>query len=198
MHDVLTAVRGMKAGAIDFLPKPINPADLLLAVKAANEEDVKLRVRRSEEALVHRRLSSLTRREAEVLKHVIAGMPNKLTADALGLSIKTVKVHRGRLMQKMGLRTVADLVRVAQVGGISPTLPECRIAESEPAWLELMIRGELGECRDQRYSSKILRSAALSKSISCSGRGAFANGARQVQRQANSDPAEQSLEATSG
>jgi FixJ family two-component response regulator len=131
VNDVRTGVRAMKAGAVDFLPKPVGPEDLLLAVQTASERDLGVRLRRRQEALVHRRLSILTCREAEVMRHVIAGMPNKLIAHTLGVGIKTVKVHRGRLMRKMGLRTVADLVRVAQLGGISPAFPDCRIAGTE-------------------------------------------------------------------
>ena len=128
VNDAPAAVRAMKAGAIDFLLNPISPSNLLLAVQAASERDVRLRFRRSEETLVHGRLSRLTCRETEVMRHVIAGLPNKLIANMLGVATRTVKLHRGRIMQKTGLRTVADLVRMTEFAGIQPVFADRRIA----------------------------------------------------------------------
>jgi FixJ family two-component response regulator len=112
--DVPTSVRAMKAGAIDFLTKPTKDTDLLEAVRRAEERDAEARRRLSELELVQAKLKTLTPREREVLTHVVAGRLNKQIAAALGTVEKTIKVHRSRMMGKLGLRTVADLVRMAE------------------------------------------------------------------------------------
>jgi FixJ family two-component response regulator len=118
--DIPVSVRAMKAGAIDFLTKPVSTRQLLEAIGRATEIDAKGREVRIELATINDRLSTLTAREREVLAHVIAGRLNKQIAAALGIVEKTIKLHRGRMMQKMGVRTVADLVRIAERAGIRP------------------------------------------------------------------------------
>jgi FixJ family two-component response regulator len=117
--DVPTSVRAMKAGAIDFLTKPVRDNDLVAAVARAEEEDAKSRRTQSELALIGAKMTTLTPREREVFGHVVAGRLNKQIAYDLGTVEKTIKVHRGRMMEKLGLRTVADLVRMADKAGIS-------------------------------------------------------------------------------
>jgi FixJ family two-component response regulator len=118
--DIPATVRAMKAGAIDFLTKPVSTRLLLASIARATEIDAKSRELRSELAAISDRVSRLTPRAREVLTHVVAGRLNKQIAADLGTVQKTIKLHRGRMMQKMGVRTVADLVRVAERVGIRP------------------------------------------------------------------------------
>jgi FixJ family two-component response regulator len=119
--DIPMSVRAMKAGAIDFLTKPVSDKDLLNAIERAREQDAKHRLRQAELDSIQRRLARLTAREREVLAHVVAGRLNKQIAGELGTVEKTIKVHRSRMMEKLGIRTVADLVRLAEKAGISPS-----------------------------------------------------------------------------
>jgi FixJ family two-component response regulator len=114
-----TSVRAMKAGAIDFLTKPVSDNDLLEAIARAQEQDAKSRRSHAELASIQAKITTLTPREREVLTHVITGRLNKQIAGDLGTVEKTIKVHRGRVMEKLGVRTVADLVRLAEKAGIS-------------------------------------------------------------------------------
>ena len=113
-------VQAMKAGAVDFLTNPVQREALFSAVKRAANVDAASRQRRNESKSIGERISTLTHREREVLEYVIAGRLNKQIAASLGTVEKTVKVHRGRLMAKLGVRTVADLVRLADKAGIAP------------------------------------------------------------------------------
>jgi FixJ family two-component response regulator len=117
--DIPTSVRAMRAGAVDFLTKPVNDADLLAAIANAALEDTEIRSANARLSSIKARLETLTPRELEVMKHVIAGQLNKQIAGYLGTVEKTVKVHRGRVMSKLGIRSVADLVRLAERAGIS-------------------------------------------------------------------------------
>ena len=117
--DVPTSVRAMKAGAVDFLTKPITAEVLLEAIARATAQDTRLRRSDAELMAVQGKLATLTPREREVLLHVVAGRLNKQIAVDLGTVEKTVKVHRSRMMLKLGVRTVADLVRLAERAGIS-------------------------------------------------------------------------------
>jgi len=119
--EIPDSVAAMKAGAIDFLTKPVKSRELLAAIALASEKETKLRERRSELASINDLIEKLTLREKEVLSHVVAGLLNKQIAARLGIVEKTVKLHRGRVMQKMGVRTVADLVRIADRAGIRPS-----------------------------------------------------------------------------
>jgi FixJ family two-component response regulator len=111
--NVPQSVRAMKAGAVDFLQKPFENQALLDAVNKALEIDRSARLANQEIREIDERLATLTPREREVFFLVATGLANKLVADELGLSEKTVKIHRGHVMQKMGAPTFADLVRMA-------------------------------------------------------------------------------------
>ena len=117
---VPTCVQAMKAGAVDYLPKPFRDEDLLYAVERALERSSEQWLQRSQRKEVRDRLAMLTPREFDVLKCVIAGMLNKQIASQLGTTEGTIKVHRGRVMEKMGARSVAELVILAQRAGIAP------------------------------------------------------------------------------
>jgi len=112
--DIPTSVRAMKAGAVDFLTKPTNSGELIAAIERAFAKDADARETFGEVAAVKAKLATLTPREREVMALVIAGRLNKQSAGDLGTSEKTIKVLRGRMMAKMGVRTVADLVRLVQ------------------------------------------------------------------------------------
>jgi FixJ family two-component response regulator len=112
--DVPTSVRAMKGGAVDFLQKPFNGQDLLDCIHHAISMARQRVAERAERAAVQSRFATLTPREREVLALVVTGRLNKQIADDLGAAEKTVKVHRGRVMEKMQARSVADLVRMAQ------------------------------------------------------------------------------------
>jgi len=116
--DIPMSVQAMKRGALDFLTKPVNDEDLLKAVHAAIEKDRIQRQTRAELDDIQRRLATLTLREREVLEHVIAGQLNKQTAADLGTVEKTIKVHRARVMEKMKVQSVAELVRLAERVGV--------------------------------------------------------------------------------
>jgi FixJ family two-component response regulator len=117
--DIPMTVRAMKAGAVDFLTKPVKSADLLAAIERAIALDRESRRARHDVAEVSARIETLTPREREVMALVVAGRLNKQIAHDLGASIKTIKVHRARVMAKMGVRTVADLVRATGHAGIA-------------------------------------------------------------------------------
>ena len=116
--DIPMSVRAMKSGAVEFLTKPFRDQDLLEAVRAAIERD---RARRQEEnsiAALKTRFASLTAREKEVIGYVSAGFMNKQIATEIGCSEVTVKVHRRNIMQKMSARSLAELVRMADLLGV--------------------------------------------------------------------------------
>ena len=112
--DVPTTVRAMKSGAVDFLVKPVDDKLLVETVERALEQDRRTREERNEFNRVRKGLETLTPREREVMIHVVAGLLNKQVAAQLGTAEKTIKVHRARVMQKMGAGSLADLVRMAQ------------------------------------------------------------------------------------
>jgi len=112
--DVKTSVRAMKAGALDYLTKPVQDTALLAAVESALGADLEARRMRGEQSLLRERFQQLTSREREVMALVVRGRLNKQIAADLGIVEKTVKVHRARVMEKMGVRSVAALVHVAE------------------------------------------------------------------------------------
>jgi FixJ family two-component response regulator len=118
--DVPSSVRAMKAGALEFLPKPFGDRELLGAVEKAITIDRTARQKRTELAELQRHYDRLTPREREVLSFVVAGFLNKQTAGSLGTSEITIGVHRGQIMRKMAAQSLAELVRMADKLGIRP------------------------------------------------------------------------------
>jgi FixJ family two-component response regulator len=112
--DVPMSVKAMKLGAVDFLTKPVRDQDLLDAVTVALQRDRTHREAGRELANLRSRLQNLTPREREVMGLVAQGLMNKQIAGTLGVSEATIKFHRGRLMEKLGVRSVADLVKMTQ------------------------------------------------------------------------------------
>jgi FixJ family two-component response regulator len=117
---VPTSVQAMKAGAVDYLLKPFRDEDLLSALKQALMRSAEQWLERSQRKKVRERFATLTPREFEVFKLVIAGLLNKQIASQLGTTEATIKVHRGRVMDKMEVKSVAELVILAQRAGIAP------------------------------------------------------------------------------
>jgi FixJ family two-component response regulator len=113
--DIPMSVRAMKRGAVDFLPKPFRDQDMLDAVMAAIERDQARRIADTEVSRIQERFDTLSPREQQVMLMVTAGKMNKQAAGDLGISEITVKIHRGAAMRKMDARTLADLVRMADV-----------------------------------------------------------------------------------
>jgi FixJ family two-component response regulator len=127
--DINTGVQAMKAGAIDYLTTPIDEERLLSALDQACRRDAEQRQERSIRSIIQQRLETLTRRERQVMSHVIRGRLNREIAVDLGAVEKTIKVHRGRVMSKMRVGSVAELVQIVAYAGIQPDLSEI----TEPA-----------------------------------------------------------------
>ena len=122
--DISASVRAMKAGAADFLVKPVKRDTLLSAIRTALAKDEEQRGARTELIELRSRYNSLSSRERDVLRHVVAGRLNKQIAAAIGASERTVKAHRARVMSKMHATSVADLVRAAdRLGAAPPEIP---------------------------------------------------------------------------
>ena len=120
--DIPMSVEAMKKGAVDFLTKPFDDKELLQAVEKAIEKDTFTRAEYDETLDIRKRIELLTSRELEILRYVITGMLNKQIALKLDIAEKTVKVHRGRIMEKLRVDSVADLVRLAEKVGIKPLI----------------------------------------------------------------------------
>jgi len=118
--DIPMSVRGMKAGAVDFLTKPFRDQDMLDAVAAAHARDRANRTSARGNADLQARLDTLSPRERQVMEHVVTGLMNKQIAFELGLSEITVKIHRGNAMRKMGAKSLAELVRMAETLKLAP------------------------------------------------------------------------------
>lgn len=110
--DIAMTVNAMKAGAMDFLTKPVGEADLFVAIEAALLHASEVRAHRVEADIILNRLSRLTPREREVLSLLAEGRVNKQVACELGTAVKTIKVHRGRVLEKMETHSLAELVRI--------------------------------------------------------------------------------------
>jgi FixJ family two-component response regulator len=119
--DIPTTVSAMKAGAVDFLPKPVKDVVLLRAIEQALARAVRDSAERDALDAQNQRLNTLTPREREVMALVVSGLLNKQIAFELGTVEKTIKVHRARVMQKMGVNSLAELVRLAERAGIYKT-----------------------------------------------------------------------------
>ncbi|MCH7717424.1 MAG: response regulator transcription factor [Gemmatimonadetes bacterium] len=115
--NVPSSVKALKSGAVDFLEKPVDEDRLLSAIKDAVEQDIRTRRDRDKLSEIQGRVARLTRRELQVFRLVVQGKLNKQVAGELGMSEKTVKVHRARVMQKMEADSLAELVRLAQRAG---------------------------------------------------------------------------------
>lgn len=122
--DISTSVKAMKGGAVDFLTKPVDGVDLLEAVHNAIAKGNLLQSERAHKKDIEERLGTLTPRETEVLRQIVAGRLNKQIAADLGTVEKTIKVHRGRVMHKMKARSLAELVRLVERVGVFPDGPE--------------------------------------------------------------------------
>lgn len=118
--DIPMSVEAMRKGAIHFLTKPFDDNDLLRAVSEAIEKDRKAKAEQAKVQDIRNRLSLLTPREYEILRYVITGMLNKQIAFTLNIAEKTVKIHRGRVMGKLRVDSVAELVRLAEKAGVDP------------------------------------------------------------------------------
>jgi FixJ family two-component response regulator len=128
--DIPMSVQAIKAGAADFLTKPVDSEALLSAVRAAIEQDVSAHQARAEIAGFEHRLATLTSREREVLAAVVKGKLNKQIAGDLGIVEQTVKFHRARIMERMQARTVAELMHIAARLGIEAAASETRATPS--------------------------------------------------------------------
>jgi FixJ family two-component response regulator len=121
--DIPMTVRAMKAGAVEFLPKPFRDQDMLDAVQLALERDRNRRKNAGDAARLKTGFGTLTAREQEIMGLVTAGLMNKQIAGELGVSEITVKVHRGSVMRKMGAKSLAELVRMADALGLRRSTP---------------------------------------------------------------------------
>ena len=119
--DVEITAEAMKKGAVDFLTKPVVRDDLLEAIYASLAKDAENRAHKAKIAIIREQIKALTPREYEVMTYVITGMLNKQIAAELGISEETVKIHRGRIMKKLEVESVAELVRLCEKAGIPPT-----------------------------------------------------------------------------
>lgn len=115
--EVPTALRAMKQGAVDFLQKTFDESELYEAIQRALAKDAAARVKHREEKKLAERFRQLNEPEKQVLEHVLKGIPNKQIASSLGISRRTVEDRRARLMQKLGVDSLADLVRLALLAG---------------------------------------------------------------------------------
>jgi RNA polymerase sigma factor (sigma-70 family) len=118
--NVSMSVRAMKAGAVDFIEKPFEDQTLLDALNQSLEKDRQAKLEQAEKREIKQRVDSLTAREREVFKRVVAGMLNKQIAFEQGTTERTIKAHRARVMQKLQAGSLADLVRLAVKAGIGP------------------------------------------------------------------------------
>jgi FixJ family two-component response regulator len=122
--DIPTAAHVMKEGAIDFLTKPVDRNDLMNAIHLSLEKDRENLIQKTESTLIREKIKMLTPREHEVMTYVITGMLNKQIAGEMVISEETVKIHRGRVKQKLGIVSIAELVYLCNKVGIIPAKPK--------------------------------------------------------------------------
>jgi two-component system response regulator FixJ len=115
--DVQTAVRVMKAGAVDFIEKPYSDDALVTAIESALKDGA-AKVRADDIAVAAALIETLSQREGQVLQALVAGQPNKVIAFSLGISVRTVEVHRARMMDRLGVRQLAEAVRLSVLAGL--------------------------------------------------------------------------------
>jgi two-component system response regulator FixJ len=125
--DVPSAVQAMKSGAADFIEKPLASAAVIAAIERARTARRVMSAKSQSRQDAERRIAALTPRERDVLRHLVAGSPNKAVAYALGISPRTVENHRARLMVKMRVGSLAELVRLAIEAGIAPPTGEAAV-----------------------------------------------------------------------
>jgi two-component system response regulator FixJ len=121
--DVPSAVRAMKSGAADFIEKPLASAAVIAAIERARAARLAMSTVSRSRQEAERRIAALTARERDVLRHLVAGSPNKIVAHELGISSRTVENHRARLMVKTRVGSLAELVRLAIEAGVAPAPP---------------------------------------------------------------------------
>jgi FixJ family two-component response regulator len=121
--DVPTTASTMKKGAVNFLTKPVDSEDLLEAIRESLSRDEAIRTDHEELNIINDKIKALTPREYEIMTYVITGMLNKQIAAELNISIETIKIHRGRVMHKLGIVSVAELARLCENAGIAPAQP---------------------------------------------------------------------------
>lgn len=124
--DVPTAAKVMKKGAVDFLTKPVDRDDLLEAIRVSLTRNKARRTAAAELESAQNRIATLTPREHEIMTHVITGMLNKQIAGALGIAEDTVKIHRGRVMKKLGVVSIVELVRLCEKAGVKAAHVDAR------------------------------------------------------------------------
>jgi FixJ family two-component response regulator len=118
--DVPTTANVLKKGAVDFLTKPVDRDVLLEAIRYSITKDAENRIQKEEHFSINQRIKTLTPREYEIMTYVISGLLNKQIAGKLSISEETVKIHRGRVMRKLGIVSITELVRLCEKVGISP------------------------------------------------------------------------------
>jgi FixJ family two-component response regulator len=121
--DVPTTATVMKKGAVDFLTKPVDREDLLAAVRVSLAKDAENRAQHAESNHVREQICALTPREHEIMTYVITGLLNKQIAAELSITEDTVKIHRGRVMHKLGIVSIPELVRTCEMAGVDPARP---------------------------------------------------------------------------
>ena len=124
--DIPTTANTMKKGAVDFLEKPVDQDDLLRVIRESLNFDRERREQNEKNKAILEQIDTLTSREYEVMTYVISGLLNKQIAGEMGISLETVKIHRGRVMQKLGIVSIAELVRLCETAGIPPAKAQAK------------------------------------------------------------------------